>query len=214
MRTTFPIGWINPNAETFKRDGDGSKMGPIVTKVGFHGRFQDFSRPTKPSQIHRAMEHLEPITQNSNHVILVQNCGTRTNQPRELRDLLQSKLTFFWSQESWPISKDEHVFSCYIPAISHWLLASLFTYGVCMAGNPQSALYQGGLIVDRGFPRHNQIRPTTGWSTCTSHGETNAFSSGRAINISWADWEDRDTWHVSSFFCRKIEINQDGLVSR
>ena len=83
-----------------------------------------------------------------------------------------------------------------------------------MAGNPQSALYQGGLIVDRGFPRHNQIRPTTGWSTCTSHGETNAFSSGRAINISWADWEDRDTWHVSSFFCRKIEINQDGLVSR
>ena len=28
----------------------------------------------------------------------------------------------------------------------------------------------------RGFPRHNQIRPTTGWSTCTSHGETNAFS--------------------------------------
>ena len=95
MRTTFPIGWINPNAETFKRDGDGSRMGPMVTKVGFHGRFQDFSRPTKPSQIHRAMEHLEPITQNSNHVILVQNCGTRTNQPPELRDLMQSKLTFF-----------------------------------------------------------------------------------------------------------------------
>ena len=187
-------------------------MGPMVTKVGFHGRFQDFSRPTKPSQIHRAMEHLEPITQNSNHVILVQNCGTRTNQPPELRDLLQSKLTFFWSQESWPISKDELVFSRYIPVISHWLLASLFTYGVCMAGK-SSICSVSRWAHHRGFPRHNQIRPTTGWSTCTSHGETNAFSSGRAINISWADWEDRDTWHVSSFFCRKIEINQDGLVS-
>lgn len=202
MRTTFPIGWINPNAETFKRDGDGSRMGPIVTKVGFHGRFQDFSRPTKPSQIHRAMEHLEPITQNSNHVILVQNCGTRTNQPPELRDLLQSKLTFFWSQESWPISKDEHVFSCYIPVISHWLLASLFTYGVCMAGKSSICSVSrwahrwSWLSPTQPDPPHNGLVDlhVARRDQCLQLRSSHQYFMGRL---------DRDTWHVSSFFAGK-----------
>ena len=63
-----------PTSTDLTRDGDGWTLGPIATKVGFHGQFQ--GRPNEStSRCHIGKKALEPITGNSSGLWAMETAG-------------------------------------------------------------------------------------------------------------------------------------------